>query len=233
MNMSQTEYRQTKFTAPPGSTELLLVRHGESRAAKADEPFPLVDGQGDPELAPEGRAQAIAVGERLRMLPIAAIYVTKLQRTAETAAPLCQALGLEPILNPDLHEVHLGEWEGGVLRIKAHENDPIYQQMHAEGRWDVIPGAESAEVFSARLMRGIRTIADAHPDQLVAVFVHGGVIGQVLETITESKAFAFTGADNGSISHIVVEGDVMTLRRFNDSAHLSTDTLSAAAQLPT
>ena len=40
--MSQTEYRQTKFTAPPGATELLLVRHGESRAAKADEPFPLV-----------------------------------------------------------------------------------------------------------------------------------------------------------------------------------------------
>ena len=24
------EYRQTRFTRPPGSTELILVRHGES-----------------------------------------------------------------------------------------------------------------------------------------------------------------------------------------------------------
>ena len=50
-------------------------------------------GQGDPELAIAGREQAERVGERLRHLPIDAIYVTNLTRTHETAAPLAGHLG--------------------------------------------------------------------------------------------------------------------------------------------
>ena len=41
------EYRQHRFTLPPGATEILLVRHGESAPAREDRPFPLVDGQSD------------------------------------------------------------------------------------------------------------------------------------------------------------------------------------------
>jgi probable phosphoglycerate mutase len=59
------------------------------------------------------------------------------------------------------------------------------------------------------------------------------VIGQILETITEARSFAFSGADNGSISHIVVQGDAMTLRRFNDTAHLIDQDPLASAELPT
>ncbi|HJL62229.1 MAG TPA: histidine phosphatase family protein, partial [Pseudomonadales bacterium] len=77
------EYRQHKFSRPPGATEVLLVRHGESRAAVPGQPFPLVDGQGDPELADTGREQAECVGQRLRHQPIDAIYVTSLRRTLE------------------------------------------------------------------------------------------------------------------------------------------------------
>jgi len=43
-------YRQARFRPPPGATELLLIRHGESAAAFMEEPFPLVDGHADPEL---------------------------------------------------------------------------------------------------------------------------------------------------------------------------------------
>ena len=41
------------------------------------------------------------------------------QRTHQTAAPLAKHLGLEPILEADLREVYLGEWEGGALRKHA------------------------------------------------------------------------------------------------------------------
>ena len=61
-----TEYRQRTFAPPPGATEVLLVRHGESRPASADNPFPLVDGHGDPELHANGRTQAVRVGDRLK-----------------------------------------------------------------------------------------------------------------------------------------------------------------------
>jgi len=224
------EYRQHRFTAPKGATQILLVRHGESRAASLENPFPLIDGQGDPELAAGGREQAQRVGERLRHLPIDAIYVTSLTRTHETAAPLAAHLGITPIVEADLREVHLGDWEGGLLRIKAFENDPIYQQMQSEQRWDVIPGAESRAQINARVERALNKIAARHPDQLVVAVVHGGIVGHILSHAAASTPFAFNGCDNGSISQVVMVDGRLIIRGFNDTAHLL-DTVANA--LPT
>jgi probable phosphoglycerate mutase len=215
-----TEYRQQRFQRPPGTTEILLVRHGESRAATAEDPFPLVDGHGDPELHPAGREQAERVGHRLKDQPISAVYVSNLRRTHETAQPLCSHLGLDPIVDPDLREVFLGEWEGGVLRIKAHENDPVYLRMHEEQRWDVIPGAETHASLNERLLRALNRMADRHRDELVVAVVHGGVIAHILAHATGANHFAFNGADNGSISHIIMVQKRILVRRFNDSSHL-------------
>jgi 2,3-bisphosphoglycerate-dependent phosphoglycerate mutase len=215
------EYRQQSFARPAGATEILLVRHGESRAATAEAPFPLVDGQGDPELHPNGRAQAQRVADRLRHEPIRAVYVTNLRRTVETAAPLCEALVLQPIVERDLREVHLGEWEGGLLRIKAHDNDPVYQRLVAEQRWDVIPGAESWDALNRRITAALSRIAAAHPNELVVAVVHGGVVAHILGHATGARPFAFNGADNGSISHIVLLGGQIVVRRFNDTAHMT------------
>ena len=158
-------YRQYSYQAPSGATEILLVRHGESRSASADNPFPLVDGHGDPELHANGAAQALLVRDRLQHENIAAIYVTSLQRTQQTAAPLAAQLGLEVAIEADLREVLLGEWEGGVLRIKAAAGDPIYQQMQAEERWDAIPGAESWTALNQRIMAALGRIHGRHPDE--------------------------------------------------------------------
>ncbi|HET9141271.1 histidine phosphatase family protein [Actinophytocola sp.] len=214
------EYRQARFQAPPGSTELLLIRHGESEPARIGQPFPLVDGHSDPALAPEGREQAERVADRLCVAKIDHIYVTTLCRTAQTAAPLAQRLGLTPTVEPGLREVFLGEWEGGVFRQKMAENGEIAQRLWREGRWDIIPGAESSEGFAARTRAAIERLAAAHRDQTVAVFTHGGVIGAVLAHAAQSRSFAFVGADNGSISHLVIIPDAWIIRRFNDTAHL-------------
>lgn len=216
----ETEYRQARFEPPPGATELVLVRHGESAPARPGEPFPLVDGHGDPELAPDGRAQAQRVGERLAGERIDAIYVTTLRRTAETAAPLAERTGLTPMVNSDLREVFLGEWEGGLFRQRVAEQHPIALRMREEQRWDVIPGGEPTAQFSARVRRGVEQIAAAHPNQRVAVFTHGGVIGQILAEATASRPFAFIGADNGSVSRLVISNGWWIVRGYNDISHL-------------
>ncbi len=213
-------YRQHRYTPPPGATEILLVRHGESQPVDPDHPFELVDGHGDPPLDPVGVEQAERLANRLAGEEIAAIYVTTLRRTVETAAPLAKRLGIEPHIEPDLREVFLGEWEGGLLRVKAEQHDPAFVRAIEEGRWDPIPGAEPTDVFSARVHAGIARVAGAHPDDCVVVVTHGGVIGQVLANATDARGFAFIGADNASISHIVVEGDRIVVRRFNDTTHL-------------
>ena len=214
------EIRQHRFARPPGATELLLVRHGESAAAVEGESFPLVDGHGDPPLHPDGHRQAELVGQRLQHEDISAIYVTTLQRTHQTAAPLAAALGITPIVEPDLREVHLGEWEGGVFRKHVAENHPVAQRMRIEQRWDVIPGAEPADAFRERVRRGITSIAARHPDQTVVVVSHGGTMGEIIGIATGARSFAFNGSDNASISQLIVLGDAWILRRYNDTAHL-------------
>jgi probable phosphoglycerate mutase len=213
-------FRQHRFTPLPGSTTVLLVRHGESAPARPGAPFALVDGHGDPELDPVGVAQAERLAGRLANERVDAIYVTSLRRTHETAAPLAARLGITPIVEPDLREVFLGEWEGGALRVRAAAGDPLFQEIFKQERWDVIPGAEPLEDFEVRTRRGLQRIVDAHPDGRVVAVVHGGVIGQLLHHVTGSRRFAFAGADNASISEVVVMPERSVLRRYNDTSHL-------------
>lgn len=223
------EYRQARFTRPPGASEILLVRHGESAPVRDGVPVPLRDGQGDPPLDPVGEHQAERVADRLAVEDLAAIYVTTLQRTAQTAAPLAALKSIDPVVEPDLREVFLGEWEGEAFRRHVAEQHPLAVRAIAEERWDVIPGAEPADRFAARVRAAIGRIAGRHPDECVAVFTHGGVIGQVLALASGSRPFAFLGSDNGSVSHLVVHGDRWIVRRYNDTAHLTT-ALSVAAE---
>jgi len=216
---SQTGYRQHRFVPPPGSCEILLIRHGESQPAYPGRPFPLTDGRADPELAPEGAEQAERVAQQLARQRIDAIYVTSLRRTVQTAQPLARRLGLVPTVERQLREVGLGDWETSY-RQRVAENGPLVQRVWAEGRWDVIPGAEPAAEFAARVRGAIEGMAAAHPGQRLAVFTHGGVIGQAMALASGSRVFAFIGADNGSVSHLVITGSQWIIRGFNDTAHL-------------
>jgi probable phosphoglycerate mutase len=54
----------------------------------------------------------------------------------------------------------------------------------------------------------------------VVAVAHGGTIGEALRQATDSRPWAFVGADNGSISHLVVIGDRWLLRRYNDTTHM-------------
>ncbi len=212
--------RQLRFERPAGATELLLIRHGESAPYHEDNPHPLLDGQGDPELAPLGRLQAERVAARLAGSHIDAIYCSTLRRTAETAAPLAALSGLTPLVDADLREVHLGAWEGGEFRSRVMSGDPLAVQMLAVERWDVIPGAESNESLQARILASFGRMTAAHAGGRVAVFAHGGVIGTALSMASHASAFAFAHVDNCSISKVVIIGDRWVVRSANDTCHL-------------
>ena len=201
-------FSQRPYVGPPGSTELFLVRHGASADSVEGESFELVEGQGDPPLSEVGRHQAELVALRLAQEPFDGIYVSTLRRTAETAAPLVDPNRHRPVVDADLREVFLGDWEGGLLRQKAVDHDPMFEQVMREQRWDVVPGAESREVFGGRLRAAVERIAAAHPGGRVAVFSHGAAIGEILAQASGSAPFAFIGADNTSISRLVVTRSV-------------------------
>ena len=223
-------YSQRAFTRPPGATEIIMVRHGASADAVPGQPFDLIDGHGDPPLSPVGLEQAQAVGERLAGEPLAALFVTGLTRTVQTAAPLAERTGLDPMVVPELREVRLGDWEGGEFRIRAQSGDPIAMRAIAEERWDLIPGAETMDELADRVRRGIDALLSrTGPDAVCVAVLHGGVIGEVCRQATGSRPFAFVHSDNCSLSRLVVLPDGRRLlRSFNDTAHLMGSTVSGS-----
>jgi probable phosphoglycerate mutase len=220
-NVAQASYPQSGFPVIPGSADILLIRHGQSEPYRPGMPFPLVDGHADPALTPNGRGQAQRLAGRLAAAGIDAIYVSTLRRTAQTAAPLAARLGLAPQVEPELREVHLGDWEGGEYRQRVAEQDPVVRQVFEQERWDVIPGAETSASLAARVRAAIDRLAAGHAGNRVAIFTHGGVIGQALALASGSRPFAFLSADNGSISRLVVIEQRWIVRGFNDTAHLN------------
>ncbi len=216
---------QTRWVAPVGSSTITLLRHGATVGYTPGEPFPLADGHGDPGLAELGFAQADDAGRRLAEehrngVPIAAVYVTSLHRTVQTAAPLVAATGITPIVEADLREVFLGEWEGGEFRQRMADADPLALAAMEHGEWGHVPGAESSAELAARCMNALNRIADRHVDERVVCVVHGGVIAAVISTITGSNQNHFLGVDNCSVSSAVRTPMGWRVRSFNDTSHL-------------
>jgi probable phosphoglycerate mutase len=215
-------YPQRAWALPDNATEVLLVRHGASQDAIPGEPFEMVEGHADPALSPIGEQQAALVGARLAADPPDTLFVTSLRRTVETAAPLVAATGLEATVIPELSEVHLGEWEGGELRIRTAHGDPLVRTIFEQQRWDVIPGAEPMEVFEERTRRGLFRIVElTGPGRVAVAVVHGGVIGELARQATSAPRLSLIHAENTSITRIIVFADGRwLLRSFNDTSHL-------------
>jgi hypothetical protein len=53
----------------------------------------------------------------------------------------------------------------------------------------------------------------------------------IVRAWNERRPFAFNGADNGSISHIVMLDERIMVRRFNDASHLTADLHAAQSQM--
>jgi len=215
-------FDQNPFTPPPGSTELFIVRHGSSAAADENIPFPLLDGRGNPDLAPAGVLQAAAIANHLAKEALDAVFVSSLVRTHQTARPLLERIGIEARVVPELSEVFLGDFEGGEYRIRAARKDPVVERAFAEERWDIIPNAEPADEFAARVAGAMEiVVTETGPSKRAAVFAHGGVIGEICRQATGSRPFAFVHSDNASVTQLVVTATGRTiLRAFNETSHL-------------
>ena len=223
MDDSKPPNYQAPFMLPSGATEIALVRHGASAAHEPEATFGLVDGHSDPPLAARGHEQSLRLADRLRLEPIAALFITPLTRTAETAAPLVRHTGLKPVVVPELREIHLGLWEanGGLQR---HDPDraALRARVLEEQDWGLIPGAERNPEFGVRVKAGLDKVAAATgPDRLGVAIVHGGVIAQACHAITGSRPFAFIATQNCSITRLIrLSSGRWILQVYNDTAHL-------------
>ena len=114
----------------------------------------------DPTLTPFGRAQARASAERLARERIDAIYVSPYRRARETAAPLAEVTGLEPIVVDGLAEI------GVAVRGLSQEDVDRYfvegTRRPLDEHWQGWPGAESFRGFHARVTAALADVLGRH-----------------------------------------------------------------------
>jgi broad specificity phosphatase PhoE len=150
---------------------LLLIRHGENDYIKQNK----LPGQTPGiHLNDRGCAQAQALADSLKKLPIQAVYSSTLERARETAEPLAQALKLEIEQRPGLMDADTGDWTGRSFKM-----------LNRLKAWAVVQRAPSIFHFPAgesflqcqeRVVTDLDAIAHAHKKGLVAVFFHADPI---------------------------------------------------------
>ncbi|SDY98803.1 probable phosphomutase, MSMEG_4193 family [Micromonospora pattaloongensis] len=156
---------------------LLLLRHGRTAANAGGG----LAGRQQVELDDTGRAQAAAVGERLRAMPLAAVVTSPLVRcrqTLELALP--QAT---PTVEEGLIECAYGAWEGQPLKKLA--KDPLWPVVQQHPSAAVFPDGESMAAMSARAVAAARrwdarVEAEHGPEAIWLACSHGDIIKAIV-----------------------------------------------------
>ncbi len=191
--------------------ELILVRHGLPIRRE------VTDGPADPELAPDGHAQAERLAEYLSLEHIDAIYTSPMKRAYQTAEPLARLKGLTPVVEPDVAEwdQHSNEYIP-IEELKA-ANDPRWQEM-ASGAWT---SDEDSQVFSQRVRSALGRIIDNHRGHTVVVTCHGGVINDFVSHVIGIDRGQFFYPNYTSIHRIAASSKGhRSILSVNETAHL-------------
>jgi len=158
-------------------TTVLLVRHGLTALTG-----PVLAGwTPGVHLDERGRAQAAALGERLRPVPLAAVVTSPLERCRETAAALLADRLPPPPLHVDerIGEVRYGAWTGREL--KALRKEPLWAVVQGHPSAAVFPDGEGLAEMSSRAVAAVRAWNDhVGPDAIYALVSHGDVIKAIL-----------------------------------------------------
>jgi len=146
--------------------ELILIRHGLPEKVIRED-----GGAADPELSPNGHAQARKMAEYLKSEPISAIYSSPMRRAAQTAAPLSELLDL-PI-----------ELVDGVAEYdqQADHYIPVEQLKEEDYEaWKALMRGElqgyDFDAFVERAVSALNDIVSKNRGKTVAVTCHGGVV---------------------------------------------------------
>jgi len=200
-------------------TSLLLIRHGETSANTGG----IWHGSTDTPLSERGLAQARRVGEHLARelagAPPAALYTSPLQRAAHTAREIGAALGLEPVVEPNLAEYALGSWEGRPYR-ELLEVEDFWRRIRDDP--DFAPaGGESVRQVAERFAQALRRIAAAHPGRRAVAVSHGGVISLGLGWLLEGRHSSWERLlGNCALAELLLH-PAPRLLRFGEAAHLA------------
>lgn len=152
-------------------TKLWLIRHGQTDWNLAGR----WQGQTSdaPPLNETGRAQALAIREKLADSNFAAVYSSDLLRAKQTAEIIATPLGSPVVLDARLREMNLGAWEGMLSEDIAAQYPRELEERKRDPLHARAPQGESPADVAARVFSVMDEITSQHPNETVVIVAHG------------------------------------------------------------
>jgi probable phosphoglycerate mutase len=158
------------------STELLIIRHGETEANLQGR----WQGHGDSPLTECGLAQAKAIGKRLTTHRFSSLYSSDLGRARNTAKIIAKHTGHKIVLDKRLREKDVGIFQGLTVE-EAERLYPDEWRLYKNFASDyAIPNGESSQQRLERAISCLEDIGSRHPSESIVVVTHGGVLNDLL-----------------------------------------------------
>lgn len=196
---------------------VLLIRHA-AVAASAKRLYGTTPGV---HLSEEGLEQARRLADRLRPVPLAALYASPLERCLETAAPILEGRGLEAQVLPELGEVETGDWTGrsfaSLSRLGAWRLSRTLPSAFG------FPGGETLAEVQRRVVEALRTVAALHGREVIALVSHGDPIRLAVAHFAGIHLDLFQRLDAApaSVSAVSLGGGPPAILRLNDTGTLA------------
>lgn len=201
-------------------TALYLIRHAKSQGNLEG----IFQGRVDMPLCREGEEQLEKLALRCRDIPFDAVYTSPLQRAYQTALAVCRFHPLQPIAEPELTEISVGEWSGRPIAwLREHEPEPFecwYETPHLFQA----PGGEAMSEVRERVVGAVLRILRENEGKTVGVVSHGCAIWNFLsyacgQPIEEMKSLKVPG--NTSVSRVTMDGTGrLTVDYMADAGHI-------------
>ena len=194
-------------------TRLLLIRHAETST-----PNLFHGAESDVDLSPWGERQAVLLAEHLKTKGVNRLYCSAMRRARATAGPIGEALGLDPVVVPELHERRIGPLSG----LSREEGWSIYDE--SKRRWlagdleFTHPGGESFADIQRRVAPILEDIRRRGEGETSVVIAHGIVIRVALVGLLPELApadFDRVPIDFASINDLAHDGAAWSARTLN------------------
>ncbi len=158
-----------------------LVRHAQTVWNDENR----IQGHSDVPLSPLGVKQAERLGVCFASRPVKGLFTSALQRSQRTAQAIADGNGhgVSPVVERDLAEIHLGDWEGLTPDEVDARFQRAYQQWRTRPSSVVIPGGEPLEAFRDRVRRAMERVMAGVGEGEYVIVTHGGVIAALLADI--------------------------------------------------
>ena len=168
--------------------QIYCVRHGESESNVKK----IISNRGlQHGLTPQGIEQVNQLAQRLKEVPVAALYSSPLLRAAQSSEILARQFDVKATPADALREFDCGDLEGKSDAGSHKLLYEIWDDWMLHGNWPrQFEGGDSYETIRERFMRFF-SLLGKHAHQTVMLVGHGGTFRAMLPLIADNIDHAF------------------------------------------